>query len=138
MVVVHSFDGLVAKADKLANKTLHLHVFALKETTKPDDIAKNYYLEEDYFVIHSLKDKLSAQFIRLEVTEMIKNSEELYEKAGREIILRTDEELLKSLDIFGVAKPESKVTKVELNEIKPVPEMKVEETKTTPKDTPKE
>ena len=80
MVVVHSFDGLVAKADKLANKTLHLHVFALKETTKPDDIAKNYYLEEDYFVIHSLKDKLSAQFIRLEVTEMIKNSEELYEE----------------------------------------------------------
>jgi len=69
---------------------------------------------------------------------MIKNSEELYEKVGREIILRTDEELLKSLDIFGVAKPESKVTKVELNEIKPVPEMKVEETKTTPKDTPKE
>jgi hypothetical protein len=60
---------------KLANTTLHLHVFALKETTKPDDIAKNYYLEEDYFVIHSLKDKLSAPFIRLEVTEMIKNSE---------------------------------------------------------------
>ena len=75
VVVVHSFDGIAAKVGKLANTTLHLHVFALKETTKPDDIAKNYYLEEDYFVINSLKDKLSAPFIRLEVTEMIKNSE---------------------------------------------------------------
>lgn len=74
MVVVHSFDGLASKVGKLSS-TLHLHVFALKETTKPDDIAKNYYLEEDYFVIQSLKDKLSAPFIRIEVTEMIKNSE---------------------------------------------------------------
>jgi hypothetical protein len=42
------------------------------------------------------------------------------------------------LGIFVESKPESKVAKVELNELKSEPELKVEQTKNTPKQILKE
>ena len=77
IVVVNSFDGVLTK---VTGATLSLRVFALKESTKPDDIAKNYYLEEDYQVASTHRDKLSAPFLRTEVESMIKGSEKVYKE----------------------------------------------------------
>ena len=75
LVIVNSFSGILANAKNLK---LTLFLYGLKDTTKPDDIAKNYYLEEDYYAAPELKTKLNAPFIRQEVETMLKEAQSVY------------------------------------------------------------
>lgn len=88
LVIVNSFSGLISNAKNLK---LTLFVYGLKDTTKPDDIAKNYYFEEDYHAAPELKTKLNAPFIRQEVETMLKEAQSIYSKYGTEILVKSDE-----------------------------------------------
>jgi hypothetical protein len=64
LLILHSFASLPIKAPE---SKITYYVHGLTETTKPDDIAKNFYLQEDYHVPANLKESLSAPYIRREV-----------------------------------------------------------------------
>lgn len=129
LLIVNSFDGIPVES---STATFEYFLYGLKETTKPDDIAKNYYLIEDYHVAKELEDKLSAAFIRHEVETMQAKAKSLTQKQIQRLI--SEDELLKALEI-ELPKP----AKVEANvETKPqtAPTEKArakEETKVTPK-----
>jgi hypothetical protein len=76
---------------KISNVSLTLLVYGIKDTTKADDIAKNFYLEEDYQVAYALKDKLSAPYIRQEVEKMLNDSKDVYSKVGHEMVMISEE-----------------------------------------------
>lgn len=45
LLIVNSFDGIPSSSQ---SATITYFLYGLKESTKPDDIAKNVYLLEDY------------------------------------------------------------------------------------------
>lgn len=106
LLIVNSFDGIPVES---STATFGYFLYGLKETTKPDDIAKNYYLVEDYQVAKELEDKLSAAFIRHEVEAMQATAKSLSQKQIER--LTSEDELLKALEIERPkpAKVEAKV-----------------------------
>lgn len=76
LVIVNSFQGLPK-----AKKDIKFYLFGLRESTKPDDIAKNVYLQEEYRIAPELKN-INAPFIRSEVTQMIADAAEMLSKLG--------------------------------------------------------
>ena len=68
LVIVNSFENLPLSAP---DTTFKYSLFGLKESTKPDDIAKNVYLKDEYRVSNEIKDTVSASFIRQEVAKML-------------------------------------------------------------------
>jgi hypothetical protein len=106
LLIVNSFDGIPVES---STATFGYFLYGLKETTKPDDIAKNYYLVEDYQVAKELEDKLSAAFIRHEVEAMQATAKSLTQKQIER--LTSEDELLKALEIERPkpAKVEAKV-----------------------------
>lgn len=140
-MVVNSFDGIPVES---STANFEYFLFGLKETTKPDDIAKNYYLIEDYQVAKELEGKLSAAFIRHEVEGMQERAKTLTQKQIPR--LTNEDELFKALEI---ERPKPKVeTKIEPKpqpattekaqakeetKVNPKTEVKVEPKKSAPK-----
>lgn len=130
LLIVNSFDGIPAESQ---TATLTYFLYGLKESTKPDDIAKNFYLVEDYQVAPELNEKLSAAFIRHEVETM-----QAAAKAAKQVQRLTSEDELMSA--LGIERPkpakveEKPDTKVDAKvDAKPQPTVKAavkEETKT--------
>lgn len=91
LLILHSFAGLPIKVPE-AKITYYVH--GLTETTKPDDIAKNFYLQEDYHVPANLKESLSAPYIRGEVLKLQAEGKDIVPQLGEDIRLRSDEDLI--------------------------------------------
>lgn len=117
-------------------------LFGLKETTKPDDIAKNVYLRDEYRVCSELQDRVSAPFIRQEVEKMSASSKAFFKQFTTDIVVRTEDDLYRTLDIPRPTTPPKTVNpepepKPEIKEDKPAKETKQQPGKNEPKYEPK-
>lgn len=92
IVIVYSFEGLPVSIPGVT-----YYIFGLRDSTKPDDIAKNFYLQEEYHV--PAKAKLSATFIRREVETLLKGLKVVAPKLGSDIVLKSDEDLIQTLNV---------------------------------------
>ena len=81
-------------------------VFRVDEKTKGDDFAKNYYLEDEFQAEPKLRERLSANLIRTEVDQMVKDiSKGVLKKLESESVVKTDEDLL---SVLGIEAPKAK------------------------------